>query len=509
MKTIWFRKKTKFQKTKKMLSYTFSNISISYILLLTVAFSFFSWINNFSKTVDASASWFEMINESLEDLALYSWPINTQLSQAFLSLKSSIENYSDWKNVFETNEADIKLLINFLEDNYETVMWFDYLEDYTRFLEFLWKSLNYKDDIYQILWKDQKQKYIIALQNSNEARPNWGFFGSFILLEIKNWKIDYTIKDSYKVDAQDSIEKVDSPQRRQDNIADSRISFVSSNVLWFTDKDWENIIDIYESAFPEKSINWVIFLQSQLLEKMLPWFREKMRQWQFVNAAWRIMNKDNDDFQEKQVYMEQLNNYIQSNKYLLFQNFAKNFELVQDEWYVQAYFPDASDEFKNFLQENLLYTTFQEDIWYFWDFNYSYNKIDWFVEKYIKIKKDWEILKTTNFDRVDFDDFESGVYNIVIWYNLNVPSRYKTYIKELEKQYDVEMAEREKHILNFWYDFENMWLVYLPKELDILEVKTNPKAYRKFNTPYSTNIVYVLSWNENNKLHKIEFMIEL
>lgn len=58
-----------------------------------------------------------------------------------------------------------------------------------------------REEIFQLLGKDQAFNYLIPLQNSNEARPNGGFFGSFAFVSFSGGHIvDLQIVDSYLPD---------------------------------------------------------------------------------------------------------------------------------------------------------------------------------------------------------------------------------------------------------------------------------------------------------------------
>lgn len=41
-----------------------------------------------------------------------------------------------------------------------------------------------REEIFELLGKHQRFNYLVPLQNSNEARPNGGFFGSFAFISL-------------------------------------------------------------------------------------------------------------------------------------------------------------------------------------------------------------------------------------------------------------------------------------------------------------------------------------
>lgn len=41
-----------------------------------------------------------------------------------------------------------------------------------------------REEIFELLGKNQRFNYLVPLQNSNEVRPNGGFFGSFAFISL-------------------------------------------------------------------------------------------------------------------------------------------------------------------------------------------------------------------------------------------------------------------------------------------------------------------------------------
>lgn len=506
MNTFWFRKKDK----KPILKKIISSISYSYIFLLMLFFSFFSFINDISKVF--SANWtinFSYIKENLSDIAINFWRIDPELSRFILSIDSIISSYEKWQDFLNIKKADIVNAINYISQNWTRI---NTLTDnnYNYFVDFVSELWNHYNDIFNLLWVNWEKKYIIALQNSNEARPNWWFFWSFILLTISQSKISYEIIDSYYVNHISPDALVAMPERRRNILWSENIWFVSSNVLWFTNIDWDNIISIYEKAFPDDNIDWIVFLQSAMIETLLPWFDKIIWEWQFVNANTDIIRWANLPW-KKDIYKDQLNDFIIDNKTLLIKNFLSNFEFVLNSWYVQIYLKDMSYKFNKFLSDNNLITYFIEDKWYFWDFNYSYNKIDWFVNKSILLYSWWNIIENIMYDEFNFWELDYWKYKIVIWYDINVPSYYENYIFKLEEEYWIQMTEREVHILNMTYLFENMWLIYLPKNIELLSYywdAYNIEFINDDNLEYNI-LLYWIKSKSNNIHNNLELLINL
>lgn len=502
-KKLWFEINWR----KFSLKNIMKNVNFFYIFLLFFHFFLFSVINVFVQIVMAEeVDRIEIIDENIQDLSLYFLPYDAEFSSYLLEANNMLEKYQNWDNILSKEANNISDIMDFFANNpdFFNKLGFQEFED---FLDFFAKSNNYQEDIFSILGKDTTRKYIIALENTNEVRPNWGFFGSFILLEVDNWHFDYELIDSYEVEEALDWEWIQPPERRSEYVSRNQISFISSNVFWFTDKDGENIKKLYEMAFPDEEIDWVVFVEAEFLNKVLPYFYEKVREWQFVNAANNLIF-DDDSTREKHIYFEQNREYIQENIDNLIQRFAKNFDLIINWSYVQLYLPFTSQEFRDFLVEHNLKTIFKENKWYFWDFNYSFNKIDWFIDKYIQVYNNGEIIKETTNEVIDFDKLPEWELRFVIIYSFTLPSMYIDYMNNLEEKYDIQLTEREEHILALDPVIQNMGQIYLPKDTEVLDVSWNLRSQEVFETWYSNNVIYILEWEGDNFYHRLELVLD-
>jgi len=82
------------------------------------------------------------------------------------------------------------------------------------------------------------------------------------------------------------------------------------------------------------------------------------------------------------------------------------------------------------------------------DLNQSYNKIGTFVSKQITIlDRSGLIVQHSPTNIIDGSALETGQYQLQINYDLNVPQYYIRTIRDLERQYDINLTERENHIL--------------------------------------------------------------
>ncbi|MBS8122391.1 hypothetical protein VAMP_379n50 [Candidatus Vampirococcus lugosii] len=489
MKTIGFRKP---YKKKSIFKRIFINISYIYIFFLFSFFYLFSAYNTISPAISSGGIDFNILEEKIEDIAIYVWSFDSDLSRFLLSLKVILDTYKLEGNIFDENTEDLFVIVSYFENNIYKINNIT-KNKYEDFLNLLGESLEYKKTIFYLLGKDKTQNYIIALQNSNEVRPNGGFFGSYILVQIENGRLlNYELIDSYQVNHINPDAKIQAPKRRQENISKNDIGFVSSNVLGFTDRDGQNIIDIHNQAFPDISIDGIIFLQSDLFNEIIPGFEKKIWEWQFINANTDKIESNNGDG-KKAIYMQEVNNFINKN-FLSLTNLAlQNFNKIIQKGYIQIYIPNIKNEFNDFLIKNNLSTQFEENKIYSWDFNYSYNKIDGFVDKNIQIFSGNKLLYSQGNNIIDFGKFKEGNYKINISYDLNIPTYYENFISNLESKYEISNSEREKHILNLTYIFDNMGIFLLSQKLRY--TKYFLKKIKKFGNNRNGSIQYFIVFN--------------
>lgn len=112
----------------------------------------------------------------------------------------------------------------------------------------------------------------------------------------------------------------------------------------------------------------------------------------------------------------------------------------------------------------------------------SYNKVDGFVDKTIKIfDEEGNMVIDSSYDIIDISILPVGTYAMDISYLLNVPMHYMSFISDLESKYEVELTDREYGILAVQpakYDdevygkvykwFETKATVYFPNNIEIL-----------------------------------------
>lgn len=517
MKTFWFKKPIRKQYNFRYML----NISPVFLVMLIFSFSFFCMINRIGSVL-WSVNQLSILKDNLKDMAILVFPTDKKMSQSLLSLRSIIQSHEQWKNIFQSNEADMYYLIKYFQSKLNDIESLEsviqkftgkeynlWLTKYRPFLETFWQTLFYKDDLFSLLWKTWPQKYMIVLQNTWEKRPNWWFFGSFALLTLNWTKFDVEVIDSYKLIYLNPNAKVQTPSWATDIVPDSDFGFISSNKFWFTDLDWENLKEIYEKVYPSDKIRWVIFVKSDYFEQIIPWFAEKLYEWQFVNASVDLIRWDKS-INKKEFYLKEVNSYLQSQKNQILKNMLEKFYLLWQDNNINAYFTDISTDFQQFLYNKWYVNIYDEKKIYFWDKNIWYNKIDRFVTKTIFVEdEEWNLILDEYWDILEVDKLIPWKYNIKVVYDLNIPNSYIDLMNNLSEKYDIQLTDREDVILWLRIFWDNEWMIYLPPNFKVSKVVGSPYKHKIFQTDFSNNIKYYIKSTRNNVMRYVQFDVEV
>gem|GEM_PF-197110 len=386
------------------------------------------------------------------------------------------------------------------------------------------------------------QNYLVILQNTNEKRPNGGFFGSFAFVSFDGGRIkDLEIVDAYYPNYIAYRTFLQAPDWSLAFLPEKKIGFIASNKFGFTDMDGKNIKHLYEKMMNEdydmrkveeklaphqyetllhKNIRGVIFVRSDAFEYLLPGFTEKIWEWQFLNASIDLIRGELRG-DKKELYIKEVKEYFEKHQSLIAKNVVENFNTVLKRNYVQVYLSNVSTGITNFLQENSLMTMFDSGSVYAWDTNTSYDKVDGFVTKNIQISNvHGDVPVDTHNDVVKISDLEPGVYKMKIFYALNVPPYYYDFIADLEKKYEVKIEDRERGILamkpaQYAPQYPEKWretksTVYFPLHIDILSVNGEYLEQSYFQSPFANGVYYQMRNNENHstKSVEVEFLVK-
>lgn len=382
----------------------------------------------------------------------------------------------------------------------------------TSLLKLVYNILGFEEDIVSLLWFERPQTYLILLQNTTEKRPNGWFFGSFAVVRIWRGQIlSLDIQDSYLPLYHAPHVVLDGPRWLESFLPHSDIHFVSANKIGFTYPDGGHIKQLYEKAFIGQRVRGVVFLRTDMFVELLPSFQYQQRERQFVNAA-TDMIRGTDGFGKKEIYQRDLSLFLQEQAPRIVAAFlSQGKELIQQR-YINVYLDNISGSFHTFLRTNRLTTRYEADTLYARDSNVSFNKIDEFVDKTIRVRHNDQLIYQGSEDIIHDMDRGPGTYEMHITYHLYVPETYKSFIRSLEEEYEVTLTERELHILWLTPQRDNRGIVYLPPGSRIYDVRNDEwHLYDQsvFKTPFSHAVSYKLYLPDNDLSSTIVLQREL
>ncbi len=513
---------------------------VTIIILCFIFFVFFAKINDMMFSKDK----FDIFKEDLGQIAFSTRTFDKELSHFFLTLDSIIQSYIQEENIFITKAKEIDECRTYLEQNKEYLkrIWFS---NYEKLMNFLSDLKAYQPELFELLGKNEPFNYLVILQNTNEKRPNGWFFWSFAFIKIEQGHIkELEIIDSYYPDFIAYKTRITAPTWTAPFLPDRKIGFIAGNKFGFSDIDGKNLKDLYELMFNEtyemrkveqtmqpnlynkvlhQNIKGVIFIRSDLLENFFPTFKQKAWERQFLNASIDLIRKEIRG-NKKELYISEIKQYFNNQKKNILKNIVNRFDEIANRQYITIYLSNVSTGFTNTLTRHNLTNIFDEKYIYFRDTNYSYNKIDGFITKYIQIVDEHNTLikENKNNDIVDISNLKNGTYTITIQYDFSIPEFYRTFIKNMEKKYEIQINDREMAILGLksgMYEEEGFGkvrkrretkaTVYFPQYITVTNVTGDIYYQTPFTAPFANGIFYQAGSIENDSTKIIKLEIEV
>jgi len=453
--------------------YYLKQLHIPFVLFCFFCYVIFSTYHNVTSILFRSDK-IDIFSHDLQDIALYFRWYDQTISDAVVDIDTVVQSYKKWDNIFIQQAQTLDTIFAFIKDQkkYLTTIGF---EQYDHVMDFVVDALQYKEEIYDLLWKTEERNYIVILQNSAEKRPNGGFFWSFWFVTIQSWFIENVeVIDSYYPNRIAPDIQLQAPERSYDFIPDKLIWFVAANKFGFTNIDWRNIKNLYNHIFNHsetyerkqdvidpwvfertfnKKVHWVIFVRSDTLTQLLPWLQERLRERQFINANVDILRQKEkaeglytwDFSNKKESYLSDVNQFFEKNKTVLFANLIRNFDVLTDQKNIQIYIDESTTDVSDSWLLGLLHSynlvnNYSSWMAYFRDTNDSFNKVDTFVQKTISLytKEDKLIWSGAN-DMMFMKQLDPWEYTIRIKYHVYVPESYILFMRQLEQKYWIIM----------------------------------------------------------------------
>jgi len=253
----------------------------------------------------------------------------------------------------------------------------------------------------------------------------------------------------------------------------------------------------------------------------LPWFSDKMREWQFINASIDIIRGE-VRWNKKELYISEVLDYFSKNSTTIAKNLVNNRDDVMNKRYIQIYLSDmfVSPEFRSMIRKNNFNTFFEQWKIYARDVNISNNKSDDFVIKRLKLySSTWELITSQQNEILSIEWLQEWDYQLIIDYYFFVPDSYLSFINKLEKKYEINLTERERGILvlnqvkgynwtpsRMWRD---RWMIYYPRNITITSVQWDVEDTSYFESDFSQWLNYTLLTDkkEDNKQVIVNFRI--
>ncbi len=526
------------QEKNKDKNYRIRSISIWFGGILIVLFAvivFFARVNMRMTQKNK----IDLFAQNLQEIAFYFWAIDNDIAKMLVMLDDLAVKYQNWENILVTQSEQIDTLMQYVNKNNEYLYNLGF-KKYAFLIDLISKVWYEKEEIKDLLGATQPYNYLVILQNTNEKRPNGGFFWSFAFVTFDKGRItNLEIIDSYYPDyfAPNARIPLKDWEKNLFPLAKKGIGFIAGNKFGFTDLDGENLKKLYEMSFnthydkkklntlimPEKQklllhkyIKGVIFVRLDLFTKYFPQLEKLSQEWQFVNANIDLIRGEVKS-NKKEKYIKEANLFFRDNRKKIFKAVINNLEeIIHDRW-IHIYLSNVSSWLVKILEHNNLMTTFQPNTIYARDINIAQNKSDAFVDKYLEIvDMEWHVIDSVHDDIISIEQLPKWSYRLKIYYHFNLPSAYVKYMSFLEKQYHITMTDREKSILSLvphvqdWKEFlwATQWMVYFPKDISLKNIYGVDDRTTIVNTPVSIVQKYTSYITQENQTKIIEIVFE-
>ncbi len=537
MKFFWIEKKD--TPTRRPIK----AVGIVFFILLGTAFSLILFYHKISLFLFEKDK-IDVFKEDLQQIAIYFLPIDKNVSHFLVTLDHIIQGYLKGENILITQEKQIEETREYMQKNksYLQKMGFAW---YEKIMEFMADLRKYKSEFFDLMGKNKPYNYLVILQNANEKRPNGWFFWSFAFVTMDKWHIkNLEIVDAYYPDFIAYRTRIQAPERTSSFLPDRKIGFIAGNKFGFTDIDAKNLKTLYEKMFNEtyemrkvqqtmapdlyekllhQYIKGVIFIRSDTIEEIFPGFREIIWERQFLNASVDLLRGEVRG-NKKEIYTKEVKEFFAKNRTNIIKSVVNNFDEFTKKQAINVWLSNVSTGLQQTIEKHNLINTFKSGYIYAWDTNTSFDKVDGFVTKHVQIKdKNDDIVQEMRGDIIDIRKLNPGMYSMEISYELNVPEQYMTFIKNLEKKYNIQITDREKGILAIQSSvfeepsgkkvtkrWETKSTMYVDKNVVLNNVTWEILEHKKFTTPFANGLFYQILINTNNtkKSVKIDFEIK-
>ena len=499
--SFWFSKlKPPLRSQAKTWVWSFFVIVVVYLVVRLFVFADF--------VIQASDDPTRLINTDLHTLTSYTDLIDPQLTQVLDRIYKIQTSYLSGDNIFRLHQQDIMYILTMVQTRYHNLI--QYLPAQYKYLTDQLYDLSFHYDMIKTyLWSEQPKHYLVILQNTSEKRPNWGFFWSFALLTVDGWHItQFKVMDSYYPNHIDPDATVSAPAWASVFLPTLDMWFVSINKFGFTDLDGYHISQLYQKIF-DKPIAGVIFVRTDIFAYIIPDFAQKIRELQFMNATVDLRRKQKLP-NKKEYYLKYITEYFALHQNEIIIRIIQNLQYIASQHWIQVYLTDRPQVLESRLKKNNLTTIYNTDTIYLRDNNIAYNKLDAFVTKHAELRdSSWQLVSQTSNDYLPIGSIGTGVYDLTIYYHLNIPLSYKQHIRSLANQHHIDLTFRERHILGMTNTWDTRGMIYMPPWSTVISRQGDAYYFKTFDTDFSHNIMYKVANTRNHSSKSVTFRIQI
>jgi hypothetical protein len=146
----------------------------TFVILIVICFIFFTFFAKISGVL-FSKNKIDVFEENLGQMAFDFRTIDKDLSHFLTNLDDIIKAYNKGENIFVTKEKEINSCWDYIDKNKEYLKKVGF-SNYDKLINFLSDLRVHQKELFELLGKNQSFNYLVILQNTNEKRPNGGFF---------------------------------------------------------------------------------------------------------------------------------------------------------------------------------------------------------------------------------------------------------------------------------------------------------------------------------------------
>lgn len=504
----------------------FDYLSVPFVIIILISFLLMSGYALVNYIISGDKQ--DLLQNRLGTVAAYLRVYDKQTSELVKDIDTIIQSYSNKENIFVTQTETINRVRNQIVSQTETILKNN--EQYSRLAYFLEDIHPHKEEILMYMGANVPKSYLVILQNSSERRPNGWFFWSFAYVRVLHGRIrTIHMIDSYLGYNSMPWISIRPPQWSDPIYGWVPFGWIASNKFGFTNIDGDYMIQLYNKTFnsPEskeyvpnevckdichRPIDWVIFVQTDGLKKIMPWLERKTRERQFMNASVDLIRGANLP-NKKEYYLTDSQNFFMSQSTTAVRNFISQFTSLTDKYTFGIYIPTISQGLNEVITKYNFTTIPNNHTLYSWDTNKSFNKIDEFVTKTITIRDAIGdiLIEQMNYDHINIKELPNGSYTMEINYKISIPRHYKEYIKQLEENNNITLTDRELGILSlkptiaedgiqrFW---ESKSQLYHPNTVTITNI-TGDIGHTRFTSPFWAGIDYTVTTTDDNTTKQV------